>query len=67
MSSYWRVISMADNLSYQVTWDKFDDKTYINKKRVRPGDDPYARNKFNQQASDNVPTNRKVPDTRHMK
>lgn len=53
--------------SKKVTWDKFDDKTYINKKRVRPGDDPYARNKFNQQASDNVPTNRKVPDTRHMK
>nr|KAG5714576.1 hypothetical protein BaRGS_007022 [Batillaria attramentaria] len=50
----------------EVPWDKFDAQAYINKKRVGPGEDAYARNKFNQQASDNISPDRKVPDTRHM-
>ncbi|KAK7506882.1 hypothetical protein BaRGS_00001733 [Batillaria attramentaria] len=51
---------------HKVPWDKFDAQAYINKKRVGPGEDAYARNKFNQQASDNISPDRKVPDTRHM-
>lgn len=42
----------------------FDEKAYILKSALRPGQDPYESNKYNQAASDNTPTNRDVPDTR---
>ncbi|XP_046559362.1 polypeptide N-acetylgalactosaminyltransferase 2-like [Haliotis rubra] len=49
-----------------VPWEEYDEKSYVDKKRVRPGEDNYARNKFNQLASDNTKSNRDVPDTRHQ-
>ncbi len=49
-----------------VRWEVFGEKEYVDKKRVRPGEDNYAKNKFNQLASDNTKSNREVPDTRHQ-
>ena len=47
-----------------VPWEEFDESGYIDKTRVGAGEDAYARNKFNQMASDNTKSNRDVPDTR---
>ncbi|KAK7104931.1 polypeptide N-acetylgalactosaminyltransferase-like [Littorina saxatilis] len=52
--------------SNKVSWQQFDERGYIDKKKLQPGEDAYAHNKFNQQASDDIPSNRPVPDTRHM-
>lgn len=49
----------------QIEWQYFDERSYIIKTVVNPGENPYSRNKFNQDASDNVPSNRDIPDTRH--
>uniref|UniRef100_A0A2C9LFP0 Polypeptide N-acetylgalactosaminyltransferase n=1 Tax=Biomphalaria glabrata TaxID=6526 RepID=A0A2C9LFP0_BIOGL len=49
-----------------IPWGQFDELGYISKTTLKPGQDPYARNKFNLQASDNIKSNRHVPDTRHM-
>jgi polypeptide N-acetylgalactosaminyltransferase len=45
-------------------WGYLDEKAYIANGALRPGEDPYARNRFNQQASDSLPSNRHIPDTR---
>ncbi|XP_039274686.2 polypeptide N-acetylgalactosaminyltransferase 2-like [Styela clava] len=50
-----------------VSWKNFDGESYIGPKRVKAGGDKYKRNKFNQEASDNIPMDRKVPDTRHAR
>ncbi|XP_040568461.1 polypeptide N-acetylgalactosaminyltransferase 2 [Lepeophtheirus salmonis] len=42
----------------------FDQKSYIAGGSLRQGEDPYSRNKFNQAASDKLPSNRDIPDTR---
>lgn len=49
----------------RLSWEYFDEKAYIDKKRVLPGQDAYQRNKFNQVASDNLKSNRDIPDTRN--
>ncbi|XP_012939723.1 polypeptide N-acetylgalactosaminyltransferase 2 [Aplysia californica] len=49
-----------------VVWTEFDEEKYVAKTRLRPGEDPYTRNKFNQKASDGTRSNRDVPDTRHL-
>lgn len=46
-------------------WKDFETVGYIDVKRVAPGGDKYRRNKFNQEASDNMAVDRNVPDTRH--
>lgn len=43
----------------------FNEKAYIDKTRVKPGEDAYAKNKFNQAASDDIPSNRDIPDARN--
>ena len=48
-----------------IPWEDFNESGYIDQTRLKPGDDSYGRNKFNQQASDNTKSNRDVPDTRH--
>ena len=47
-----------------VDWQYFDERAYIDAKRVKKGEDPYGRNKFNQIASDKLASNRVIPDTR---
>lgn len=46
-------------------WRDFDQDAYIAGTMVRAGQDPYARNKFNQVESDKLRMDRAVPDTRH--
>lgn len=42
----------------------FDEAGYVARGALIPGENPYNRNKFNQAASDKLPSNRPVPDTR---
>lgn len=49
----------------QFSWDYFDEQGYIKRGGLRSGEDPYIRNRFNQQASDSIPSNRDIPDTRN--
>ncbi|CAI9724744.1 Hypothetical predicted protein [Octopus vulgaris] len=51
--------------SGKVHWSQFDADKYIAKKALKPGEDSYARNKFNQAASDNVKMTRDLPDDRN--
>lgn len=46
-------------------WEYFDEAGYIRGGALRTGEDPYIRNRFNQEASDGLPSNREIPDTRH--
>ena len=48
----------------QVQWQYFAENSYIAGDSLREGEDKYSRNKFNQEASDKIASNRKVPDTR---
>lgn len=49
----------------RLTWNYFDEAGYISRGRLRTGEDPYIRNRFNQEASDKLPSNREIPDTRN--
>jgi hypothetical protein len=51
----------------KLKWQYFDEKSYIDKTRIRPGQDAYARNKFNQEASDQLKSDRGIMDSRHPK
>lgn len=53
------------NTSRQLSWRYFDEKGYVAVVRVKEGANPYERHKFNQEASDALPSNRAIPDTRH--
>ena len=46
-------------------WEYFDEIGYIHAGALRTGEDPYVRNRFNQEASDALPSNREIPDTRN--
>lgn len=45
--------------------DYFDEEGYVKRGGLQIGEDPYVRNRFNQQASDSIPSNREIPDTRN--
>lgn len=49
----------------RLTWNYFDENGYISRGGLREGEDPYIRNRFNQLASDSLPSNRDIPDTRN--
>ncbi|XP_034434834.1 polypeptide N-acetylgalactosaminyltransferase 2 isoform X2 [Hippoglossus hippoglossus] len=49
----------------KVRWQDYDQDLYVGATVVRSGQDPYARNKFNQVESDKLRMDRAVPDTRH--
>ncbi|XP_022913493.1 polypeptide N-acetylgalactosaminyltransferase 2 [Onthophagus taurus] len=49
----------------RLTWNYFNENSYISRGGLLDGEDPYVRNRFNQQASDNIPSNREIPDTRN--
>lgn len=55
----------SKNSPTQIEWQYFNEKKYISKTILNPGENPYLRNKFNQAASDKIPSNRDVPDTWH--
>lgn len=42
----------------------FDENSYVNGGSLKPNEDPYSRNKFNQFVSDRIKSNRPIPDTR---
>ena len=44
----------------------FDEQSYIAGTLIKPGEDPYARNAFNQEASDAIPAGRDISDHRHV-
>ena len=52
-------------LNSKLQWQYFDEEAYIAKTKIGPGQDAYARNKFNQAASDKLKSNRDIPDTRN--
>uniref|UniRef100_A0A3P8UVS5 Polypeptide N-acetylgalactosaminyltransferase n=1 Tax=Cynoglossus semilaevis TaxID=244447 RepID=A0A3P8UVS5_CYNSE len=45
--------------------DGFDERSYLNARRWKPGDDPYTLYAFNQRESERIPSNRALRDTRH--
>lgn len=57
--------AIAPETSRAANWDYFDENSYISRGSLRAGEDPYIRNRFNQQASDSLSSNREIPDTRH--
>ncbi|KAK5643567.1 hypothetical protein RI129_007412 [Pyrocoelia pectoralis] len=59
------VIQSFESTDGRVTWNYFDESGYISNGGLRAGEDPYIRNRFNQEASDNLPSNRDIPDTRN--
>jgi len=56
--------SLGSEVSGGVKWEYFSENSYIAGDRLRSGEDKYSRNKFNQEASDKIASNRDVPDTR---
>lgn len=42
-----------------------DARQYVGGGALRPGEDPYRRNRFNQAASDALASDRDIPDTRN--
>lgn len=57
---------LTGDTSPKLSWDYFDEAGYIMGGGLRTGEDPYVRNRFNQQASDKLPSNRIIPDTRNL-
>lgn len=57
---------LMGDTSPRLTFDYFDEAGYIQRGGLRTGEDPYQRNRFNQQASDQLPSNRAIPDTRNQ-
>nr|CAD7429689.1 unnamed protein product [Timema monikensis] len=56
---------LASDADPRVTWNYFDERRYVERGGLRPGEDPYTRNRFNQDASDRLASNRDIPDERH--
>jgi len=46
-------------------FSKLDEINYIYETRLKNGEDAYKRFAFNQEASDRIPSNRAIPDSRH--
>nr|XP_027205266.1 polypeptide N-acetylgalactosaminyltransferase 2-like [Dermatophagoides pteronyssinus] len=51
--------------TYQNLGSEFNLVEYLSKKAIQPNMDPYVKNKFNQKASDSLPPDRSIIDTRH--
>lgn len=45
----------------------FDEKAYLSRKLLKPGDDPYRDHAFNVLESDRVGSERAIRDTRHYR
>ena len=55
------VIHKADT---KVSWKNFDSNSYLEAGKLKQGEDRYAKNKFNQAASDAVQWDRSIADSR---
>jgi polypeptide N-acetylgalactosaminyltransferase len=55
----------ATDADSRVSWNYFDERGYVERGGLKAGEDPYLRNKFNQKASDKLPSNRAIPDERN--
>lgn len=51
----------------RIPWMDFDSTEYLNRGKLKPGEDRYAANKFNQAASDSILMNRTIADSREEK
>ncbi len=47
-------------------YENFDQEAYLREDEVRRDQDAYAKTKFNQYASDHLPIDRDIPDTRNQ-
>jgi len=47
-------------------YENFDQDAYLREDEVRRDQDAYAKTKFNQYASDHLPIDRDIPDTRNQ-
>lgn len=64
-ASYYQTFSETpQDTSIKVVESFFDEAGYVAGGTLKPGEDPYGRNKFNQLASDRIASNREIPDTR---
>lgn len=50
----------------RLAWNYFDEVGYISGGSLQIGEDPYTRNRFNQEASDGLSSNRDIPDSRNL-
>ncbi|XP_023808714.1 polypeptide N-acetylgalactosaminyltransferase 14 isoform X1 [Oryzias latipes] len=61
----------ADSQISDAEWEEllegFDERSYLNARRWRQGDDPYTLYAFNQRESERIPSNRALRDTRHYR
>ena len=55
---------VSDTQVQKILWTQFDYRSYVNAKALKPGQDTYIRNKFNQTAADKLDSVRQIPDTR---
>lgn len=65
--SYYQTVSEtpSEGGNSKVVVESFFDETgYVAGGTLKPGEDAYGKNKFNQLASDKLPSNRPIPDTR---
>ena len=66
-SNYGEMSKGVSKLTAGVPWQQFNVQQYIGATRVKYGEDRYKKNKFNQEASDSLPCDRQVPDTRNAR
>lgn len=57
--------SSLSTVDRRLAWNYFDEAAYVARGGIKQGEDPYIRNRFNQEASDSLPSNRDIPDTRN--
>lgn len=55
----------AQNDNENTVFTKFDEISYIYETRLKTGEDAYKKYAFNQEASDRIPSDRVIPDSRH--
>ncbi|XP_055005695.1 polypeptide N-acetylgalactosaminyltransferase 14-like [Boleophthalmus pectinirostris] len=58
--------SLSDS-EWEELLDGFDERSYLNARKWKPGDDPYTLYAFNQRESERIPSNRALRDTRHYR
>ncbi|CAG0915022.1 unnamed protein product [Notodromas monacha] len=67
VTSFNEALRLKSQSSTLASWQYFNEKKYVFKHGILPGDDVYAKNKFNQRESDRLTSDRPIPDTRNAK